>query len=113
MDHVARPFARCGGRVVRARAARPRPAGGAGGLPAMMRASHRQPGFVAARRHRLSGIALALFLPAHFLPLGLALRGADALDSFLAITRHPLAKTLELGLVVALALHMALGLRVL
>jgi fumarate reductase subunit D len=41
------------------------------------------------------------------------LRGADAFDSFLAITRHPLAKFLELGLVLALALHMALGLRVL
>jgi fumarate reductase subunit D len=79
----------------------------------MMRASHRQPGFVAALLHRLSGIALALFLPAHFLMLGLALRGADALDSFLAITRHPLAKILELGLVLALALHLAFGLRVL
>ena len=35
----------------------------------MMRASHKQPGFVAALLHRLSGIALAIFLPLHFLAL--------------------------------------------
>ena len=79
----------------------------------MMRAPHRQPGFVAALLHRLSGIALAAFLPLHFLALASALRGADALDSILAVTRHPLVKAAECGLVLALALHMALGLRVL
>ena len=31
----------------------------------MMRASHKQPGFWAALVHRLSGIALAIFLPLH------------------------------------------------
>ena len=35
----------------------------------MMRASHTQPGFLAALLHRLSGIALAIFLPLHFLAL--------------------------------------------
>jgi fumarate reductase subunit D len=79
----------------------------------MIRASHRQPGFVAALLHRLSGLALALFLPLHFLALGLALKGAAPFDSFLAITRHPILKAAEWALVVALATHMALGLRVL
>jgi fumarate reductase subunit D len=79
----------------------------------MMRASHRQPGFVAALLHRLSGLALALFLPIHFLALGLALKGAAPLDAFLAVTRHPVARFAEWALVVALATHLALGLRVL
>jgi fumarate reductase subunit D len=34
--------------------------------------------------HRISGIALAVFLPAHFLTLGLALEGAAALDTALS-----------------------------
>ena len=79
----------------------------------MIRAAHRQPGFLAALLHRLSGLVLAVFLPAHFIALGLALNGADALDSFLAVTRHPVAKLAEWALVIALATHMALGLRVL
>lgn len=79
----------------------------------MMRASHKQPGFVAAMLHRLSGIALAVFLPLHFLALAAALNGADALDSFLALTRRPLVQFLEFVIVVALAVHLALGLRVL
>lgn len=77
-----------------------------------MRAGHRQPAFVAAMLHRLSGLALAVFLPLHFLALGSALGGADALDSFLAATKTPLAKIAETGIVVALALHLTLGLRV-
>lgn len=79
----------------------------------MMRASHKQKGFVAAMLHRLSGIALAIFLPLHFLALATALNGANALDTFLALTRQPLVAVLEWGIVVALAVHMALGLRVL
>lgn len=78
-----------------------------------MRASHKQPGFIAAVLHRLSGIALAIFLPLHFLALATALRGANALDSFLALTRQPLIQFLELSIVVALAVHLTLGLRVL
>ena len=79
----------------------------------MMRASHRQRGFLAAMMHRLSGIALAIFLPIHFLALASALNGAAALDSFLAVTRQPVVAFAEVGIVVALALHMTLGLRVL
>jgi fumarate reductase subunit D len=79
----------------------------------MMRASHKERGFLAAMIHRLSGIALTIFLPIHFLALASALNGAQALDSFLAVTRQPLVACAEVGIVVALALHMTLGLRVL
>jgi fumarate reductase subunit D len=79
----------------------------------MMRASHAQPGFVAALLHRLSGLALAIFLPIHFLALAATLRGADALDTVLAMTNNPVLKLAEFALVVALAMHMTLGLRVL
>jgi fumarate reductase subunit D len=79
----------------------------------MMRASHKQSGFFAALLHRLAGIALAIFLPLHFWALSSALNGADFLDRFLKVTQHPLVKFAEGGIVVALALHMALGLRVL
>ena len=79
----------------------------------MMRASLRQPGFLAALVHRLAGVALAVFLPMHFWALSGALNGADVLDKFLTITNTPFIKFLEGGIVVALALHMALGLRVL
>jgi len=59
--------------------------------------------------HRVSGIALALFLPLHFWALSRALE----LDAFLAWTRQPLVKLAEWGIVVALAAHLAGGLRVL
>ena len=78
-----------------------------------MRAGHRQPGFLAALAHRLAGIALASFLPIHFLALGTALGGADAFESFFAATNTAPVKLAEGAIVVALALHMALGLRVL
>ena len=79
----------------------------------MMPAAHKKPGFGAALLHRLSGIALAIFVPFHFIVLAMALNGAAALDSILRITANPLVKISEAGLVAALALHMALGLRVL
>ena len=63
--------------------------------------------------HRLSGIALALFLPAHFLALGTALRGDDALDAFLRWSAQPLVVFSEWILVMLLAAHLAGGLRVL
>jgi fumarate reductase subunit D len=63
--------------------------------------------------HRLSGLALALFLPVHFWALGHALAGEAALDSFLAWTEQPLVKLAEWGLVVLLAAHLAGGLRLL
>jgi fumarate reductase subunit D len=62
-----------------------------------------------ALAHRLSGIALALFLPAHLWVLSRALQ----LDAFLAWTEQPAVKAAEWGLVTLLALHLAGGLRVL
>lgn len=62
--------------------------------------------------HRVSGIALALFLPVHFWALGQAIHGADALEGVLRAADHPLFKLGEWGLVVLLALHLAGGLRV-
>jgi fumarate reductase subunit D len=59
--------------------------------------------------HRVSGIALAVFLPLHFWALSNALQ----LDAFLAWTQQPLVKLAEWGIVVALAAHLAGGLRVL
>lgn len=67
----------------------------------------------AAALHRLSGVGLALFLPAHFLALGLALEGAEALDGMLAWTELWPVKVAEWGLVVLLGLHLTLGLRLL
>ena len=72
-----------------------------------------QPGFIAALLHRLSGLALGVFVPFHFIALATVLNGADALDSFLSLTNDPFVKLSETGLVAALALHMTLGLRVL
>ena len=62
--------------------------------------------------HRLSGLALAVFLPFHFLALGLAVEAA-ALDRFLVWTDLGIVKLAEWGLVVLLALHMFFGLRLL
>ena len=64
-----------------------------------MRASHTQPGFLAALLHRLAGIALAIFLPLHFWALSGALNGADFLDKFLKVTEQPLVKFAEGGIV--------------
>src|SRR3982074_1480646 len=84
MDTLARDYARRGAGDFRAGPARARPARRLRGLRRMMRASHTQPGFLAALLHRLSGIALAIFLPLHFLALATALDGAAAFDRFLA-----------------------------
>ena len=59
--------------------------------------------------HRVSGIALALFLPLHFWALSRAME----LDAFLAWTEQPLVQLSEWGIVVALGAHLACGLRVL
>jgi fumarate reductase subunit D len=59
--------------------------------------------------HRLSGIALAVFLPLHFWALGNALQ----LDGFLAWAEQPLVKLGEWAIVVALAAHLGGGLRIL
>jgi len=47
-------------------------------------------GYWAFVLHRVSGVLLTLFLPAHFLALGSALQGAAAMDAFLDWTKNPL-----------------------
>jgi len=63
--------------------------------------------------HRLSGVALALFLPAHFFVMGVALRGVATLDGFLRWTEQPLVVAAEWVLIMLLAAHLAGGLRLL
>lgn len=63
--------------------------------------------------HRISGLALALFLPVHLYVLALALEGAAALDGFLAWAEAPLVKAAEVVLVILLAAHLTGGLRLL
>lgn len=75
--------------------------------------SQRHAGRYAAFAHRLSGVLLAVFLPFHFLTLGLAIEGEARLDGFLAWSDQPLVKIAEWGLVTLLAVHLLAGLRVL
>ena len=69
--------------------------------------------WIAAMVHRISGLALACFLPLHFLTLGLAIQGEARLDGFLKWTANPLVKVAETVLVFLLAVHMLGGIRVL
>lgn len=69
--------------------------------------------WIAALVHRLSGLALALFLPLHFLVLALAISGESRLDGFLRWTQQPLVKVAEAGLVAILLVHLLGGVRVL
>ena len=81
-----------------------------------MKNDHRarnHPAYWAFLVHRLSGLALALFLPVHFWALGQALQGAARLESFLRWTDAPLFKFAEWGLVLLLAAHLTGGLRLL
>ncbi len=61
--------------------------------------------------HRVSGLGLALFLPAHFWLLSQALTNPARLDGFLAFAEIPMVKLAEFGLVFLLAVHMFGGLR--
>ncbi len=69
--------------------------------------------WIAAMVHRISGVALACFLPLHFLTLGLAIDGEARLDGFLKWTANPAVKLAETALVFLLAVHMLGGIRVL
>jgi fumarate reductase subunit D len=69
--------------------------------------------WLAALVHRLSGLALAVFLPLHFLALGLAIEGEARLESFLRWSDRPVVKLAESVLVFLLAIHMLGGLRLL
>jgi fumarate reductase subunit D len=69
--------------------------------------------WLAALLHRLSGLALAIFLPFHFLTLGLAIAGEAKLEGFLRWADQPLVKLSEALLVGLLAVHMLGGVRIL
>jgi fumarate reductase subunit D len=69
--------------------------------------------WIAALVHRLSGLALAVFLPLHFLTLGLAIDGEARFEGFLRWSDAPLVKLAEGGLVCLLAVHLLGGLRLL
>jgi len=62
--------------------------------------------WLAALAHRLSGLALAAFLPLHFLTLGLAISGEAKLEGFLRWSDQPIVKLSEAILVFLLAIHM-------
>ena len=63
--------------------------------------------------HRLSGLALAIFLPLPFWVLAMAMTDPARLDGFLHLTEASAVKSAEFGLVVLLAIHMFGGLRLL
>lgn len=77
----------------------------------MMRPHRSHPLWFAYALHRISGIGLAVFLPAHFYILSRALTQPEVLDGFLQLADHPLVKIAEFGLVFGLAVHMFGGLR--
>jgi fumarate reductase subunit D len=80
----------------------------------MSLAAHRSsPLWLAALVHRLSGLALAAFLPLHFLALGLAISGEARLEGFLRWTDQPWVKLSEGLLIAVLAVHLLGGLRLL
>ncbi|MEM7528963.1 MAG: succinate dehydrogenase, cytochrome b556 subunit [Pseudomonadota bacterium] len=79
----------------------------------MIRPHRNHPLWLAFILHRISGIALALFLPAHFWVLALALEDAAALDGFIRWTDYTAVKIAEFGLVFLLAVHFFGGLRLL
>lgn len=73
--------------------------------------SRAHPLWVAFILHRLSGLALALFLPLHFWVLAMALTQPERLDGLLHLTEAGIVKLAEFGLVFLLAVHMFGGLR--
>ena len=75
--------------------------------------AHNHPAYWAFLVHRISGVALALFLPLHFWALAQALQGEARLDTFLRWTDQPLVKAGELALIFLLAAHAAGGVRLL
>jgi fumarate reductase subunit D len=78
-----------------------------------MLAHRASPLWIAALVHRLSGLVLAIFLPFHFLTLGLAISSEARLEGFLRWTDQPLVKVSEGALLGLLAVHMFGGLRLL
>ncbi len=70
-------------------------------------------GYWAFVAHRISGLALSLFLPVHLWALSQSLNGEAALDTLLRWVDAPLFKFAEWGLVILLTAHMLGGIRLL
>lgn len=77
----------------------------------MIRPHQRHPLWLAFMLHRISGLGLALFLPAHFYMLSLALNEPARMDRYLSWAEYPMVKIAEFGLVFLLAIHLFGGLR--
>lgn len=77
----------------------------------MTNAHRNHPTYWAFLVHRLSGVALVLFLPLHLYVLGLALEESVAFDAFISWSNQPVLKALETGLVIFLSAHLMGGLR--
>lgn len=74
-------------------------------------AGRAHPLWVAYILHRVSGVGLALFLPAHFWVLAMAMTDPTKLDGFLNLTNAGVMKLAEFGLVFFLSVHLFGGLR--
>ncbi|MFN8473453.1 MAG: succinate dehydrogenase, cytochrome b556 subunit [Anaerolineae bacterium] len=62
--------------------------------------------------NRLTGLALAAYLPIHFFIISSLYRGADAWDGLMAFFRSPFALLFDVGLVLALLYHGLNGTRI-
>ena len=82
-------------------------------MTALVLGSRRSVLWFAAIVHRLSGLALAIFLPFHFLALGLAVDGEARLEGFLRWSDMASVKLAESGLVFLVVVHLLGGLRLL
>lgn len=79
----------------------------------MIKPHRSHPLYLAFILHRISGVALALFLPLHFYVLSKALTNPAQLDQFLRFADLLPVKIVELVLVFLLAVHVFGGLRLL
>jgi len=70
------------------------------------------PGF-ASILHRVSGLGLFLMLPLLIWLLDLSLRSPDSYQTLQAVTAHPLAKLVLIGLLWAFLHHFCMGIRIL
>lgn len=76
-----------------------------------MRPPRAHPLWLAFVLHRVSGLALALFLPLHFWVLSYALTAPEKLNHFLRFAEQPIVKIAEFGLIFLLTAHVFGGLR--
>lgn len=78
-----------------------------------MKATRNHKAYWAFLGHRISGLALGVFLPIHFYVLGMAIEDTTRLSEFIQLADMPAFKFGEWGLVIFLSIHMSFGLRLL